>query len=179
MLDRSTLCFQDLADLKEHQRSYAVLVEEYWLNIFLKMISNHQICMMCNPSPSCLVTIGLRYLRQPFLQAQGLHSIWLTWKQMCFHRADWAFIAACGKLGFTASVWLKKKKRRGFSSPREAILCHHFTSPYRMYTLHRQSVQHKTCMLNEEMTTHQSYNNNNWQLPTFLLVNFQHTSPQI
>lgn len=68
-------------------------------------------------SPSCLVTIGLRYLKKSFLQAQGLHSIWLTWKQMCFHRADWAFIAACGKLGFTASVWLKK----GFLRTREAL----------------------------------------------------------
>lgn len=58
---------------------------------------------MCASFPSCLVNIGLRYLKQSFLQAQGLHSIWLTWKQMCFHRADWAFIAACGKLGFTAS----------------------------------------------------------------------------
>lgn len=79
-----------------------------------------------------------------FLQAQGLHSIWLTWKQMCFHRADWAFIAARRNLGFTASVAFKKK-----------ILYHRFSScSQKVYITPTECL---TCTLNEEITTYLSY----------------------
>lgn len=93
---------------------------------------------MCVSSPSCLVTIALRYLRQFFfLQAQGLHSIWLMWKQMCFRRADWAFIAALRKLGFTVSVALKEND----SQVPEKLFCVTVSLlVHRRYTLRQQSV---------------------------------------
>lgn len=72
-----------------------------------------------------------------FLQAQGLHSIWLMWKQMCFRRADWAFIAALRKLGFTVSVALKEND----SQVPEKLFCVTVSLlVHRRYTLRQQSV---------------------------------------
>lgn len=45
---------------------YAALVEEGYLQIFVIMILNHWVYLMCVSSPSCFVTIALRYLRQFF-----------------------------------------------------------------------------------------------------------------
>lgn len=47
-----------------------------------------------------------------FLRAQSLRSIWLTWKQMCFHRSDSGFIAARSKAWVQCVCLAKNKKEK-------------------------------------------------------------------
>lgn len=47
-----------------------------------------------------------------FLRAQSLRSIWLTWKQMCFHRSDSGFIAAPSKAWVQCVCLAKNNKKK-------------------------------------------------------------------
>lgn len=109
-------------------------------------------------------------------QAQGLHSIWLTWKQMCFHRADWAFIAACGKLGFTASVWLKKKDSQVPEKLLMSLFLFLFTECIH-YTDKVSGIKPVTSMRKWKLT--RAIKSNKRPTATFLLVNFSGIRLQI
>lgn len=67
--------------------------------------------VICIFFPSCIAWGIWRSLFSPSLMGtEGLRSIWLTWKQLCFHRSDWGFIAAPSKPGFSGPAWLNNVK---------------------------------------------------------------------
>lgn len=116
-----------------------------------------------------LSTIALRYLKQPFLKALGLHSIWLTWKHV--FSQSWLGVYSCLLKTGVHCVCMALKK--GFSSPREALDVTVSLLACRTYTLHRQSVWHKTRTFKEEIKKLTGAIKSNKRPTTaFLLVNF-------
>lgn len=102
-------------------------------NVSQPQFSNSPLCLIClifvSFSPSCPVTgpgVFWGCLHSNLMGIGGLCSIWLTWKQLCFHRSDWGFIAPLSRPGFTRAVCLNNVK----SHVSHGSLKHHYCHSY-------------------------------------------------